>query len=297
MRDLERVALLGASGFIGGGLPRLLASRGVAVTGFSRSPGTTVEGVDRWQDLENLDFSGCQAVINLAGAPIDTRWTEAARRRFRESRVGLTGRVVEALGRLPQDERPRVLINASAVGVYGDRGDEILKESASAGEGFLAGLCRDWEAAAMQAGALGVRVVTLRTGIVLGRGHGALKKMLPVFRSGLGGRLGKGRQWMPWIHIADQRQAMLHALFCETLRGPLNLSAPVPERNEAFTRELAAALGRPAFLQVPGLALKLAFGEFATALLGSQRAVPAALRASGFEFRFPTLDAALVDLV
>lgn len=297
MRELKRAALLGATGFIGGGLPRLLGTRGVAVTGFSRSPKASVEGVDRWRTLDDLDFSDCQAVINLAGAPIDTRWTAAARRRFRESRVGLTDRVVEALGRLPEEQRPGVLVNGSAVGIYGDRGDEILKEPAVDGAGFLADLCRDWENSALQAEALGVRVVLLRTGIVLGRDHGALKKMLPLFRLGLGGRLGNGRQWMPWIHVRDQRAAIIHALGSANLRGPLNLSAPVPERNEAFTREFAAALGRPAFLQVPAFILKLVLGEFGGALLASQRAVPTALRADGFEFRFPTLDAALVDLL
>ncbi len=297
MENHPRVAILGVTGFIGRGLAPLLAGRGFRVTGVSRSSGGSLDGVDRWQKTDALDLSGHAAVINLAGAPIDTRWTRKNRQRFRESRVNLTDRIVQSIRQLPESERPRTLINGSAVGLYGDRGDEVLRERAAAGDGFLAALCRDWESAARQAEALGMRVVLLRTGIVLGRGHGALGRMLPIFKLGLGGKLGSGRQWMPWIHIDDQRAAILHALESESLHGPLNLAAPEPERNRDFTRKLAAAVHRPAFLPAPAFALKLALGEFATALLASERAVPAALEADGFPFRFRKLEDALADLV
>jgi uncharacterized protein len=297
MEPSDRVAVLGITGFIGSGLPELLRDRGLKVTGVSRSPAGSTAGVDAWQTPQTLDFSGHRAVINLAGAPIATRWTDEARRGFRESRVGLTTRVVEAIRRLPPTDRPRTLINGSAVGIYGDRGDEVLDESSTAGGDFLATLCHDWEQAALAAEELGVRVVLLRTGIVLGRDEGALKKMLPVFKLGLGGKLGSGRQWMPWIHIADARAAILHALEAGNLRGPLNLSAPSPERNEVFTRDLGAALHRPAIFRVPGFGLKLGLGEFGGALLASQRAVPTALRADGFNFQFPALRPALMDLL
>lgn len=297
METFNRVAVLGVTGFIGSGLPNMLRERGLSVTGISRSPASSPAGVDTWQTPDAMDFSGHRAVINLAGAPIATRWTDEARREFRESRVGLTTRVVEALRRLPPGERPRTLINGSAVGIYGDRGDEVLDESTTAAGDFLATLCHDWEQAALAAEEFGVRVVLLRTGIVLGRDEGALKKMLPVFKLGFGGKLGSGRQWMPWIHIADARAAILHALEAGSLRGPLNLSAPSPERNEVFTRDLASKLHRPAIFRVPGFGLKLALGDFGEALLASQRAVPVALRAAGFSFQFPALGPALADLL
>jgi hypothetical protein len=297
MQPIQRTAIIGVTGFVGRGLPALLAEMGVATTGVSRSGKGALPGIDRWQTPETLDFSGHQAVINLAGEPIDRRWNDKNRRLFRESRVGLTRGVVAAIARLPADERPKVLVNASAVGIYGDRGDEILTETSRRGTGYLADLCHDWEHAAQDAESLGVRVIRLRTGIVLGKNGAAFEKLLSVFKLGIGGRLGSGTQWMPWIHLADHRAAILHALLSETLAGPLNLTAPHPERNRDFTRKLAAALHRPAILPAPAFALRLALGEFASVLLASQRALPAALEADGFQFRFPTLEQALADLV
>jgi hypothetical protein len=297
MQAIQRAAIIGVTGFVGHGLPALLAEKGVATTGVSRSGKGNIPGVDRWQTPEALDFSGHQAVINLAGEPIDWRWTEKNRRLFRESRVGLTSRIVAAIAKLPADERPRVLVNASAVGIYGDRGEEILTESSRKGSGFLAELCSDWEHAAQDAESLGVRVIRLRTGIVLGKNGAAFEKLLSVFKLGIGGRLGSGTQWMPWIHLADHRAAIVHALLSETLSGPLNLTAPHPERNRDFTRKLAAALHRPALLPSPAFALKLALGDFASVLLASQRALPAGLEGDGFQFRFPTLEQALADLI
>lgn len=288
---------MGVTGFVGQGLPVLLAENGMATTGVSRSGAGATPGVDRWQTPDSLDFSGYRAVINLAGEPIDQRWTEKSRRRFHESRVGLTGQVVEAIRRLPADERPRVLVNASAVGIYGDRGDELITESSPPGSGYLADLCNAWENAAIEAEKLGVRVVRVRIGIVLGHDGGAFKKLRPLFKTGIGGRLGSGRQWMPWIHLNDLRAAMVHAVLSDALSGPVNGTAPSPERNADFTRKLASAVHRPAIFPVPGFALKLVLGGFGGALLEGQRALPAALEDDGFSFEFPTLEAALAELV
>lgn len=292
-----RVAITGVTGFIGRALPGLLAGHGMAVTGVSRSGKGEVAGVDRWQTPERLDFSGHHAVINLAGEPINQRWTKENRKRFRESRVDFTNKVVAAIERLPESERPRVLMSGSAVGFYGDRKEDFLTEASPAGRGFLADLCRDWELAAEQARALGVRVVTLRTGVVLGRGGDAFEQLRRVFRLGIGGKLGHGDQWMPWIHVDDLRAAIIHATLSETLAGPINGSAPAPERNRDFTRKLASAMHRPALFTVPAFGLKMVLGDFAEALLSSQRAVPSALVEDGFGFRYGTLEDALADLL
>lgn len=297
MEHLPRAALIGVTGFIGRGLPALLAETGMATTGVSRSGGGSIQGVDRWQQTDALDLGGHHAVINLAGAPISRRWTSANKREFHESRVGVTRRVVDAIRRLPADARPKVLVNGSAVGIYGDRGDEALTESSPPGSDYLAKLCREWEETAIEAESLGVRVVRLRTGVVLGHGGEAFEKLVRVFKFGIGGRLGTGRQWMPWIHIDDLRAAILHAVHSGNLSGPLNGAAPAAERNTDFTRKLANALHRPAVLPVPGFALKLALGGFGGALLASQHARPAALEADGFKFRFPTFESALADLI
>ena len=293
----RRAALVGVTGFIGRGLPAMLAEKGISSTGISRSGAGMVPAVDCWQSSAALDFYGHHAVINLAGEPIDQRWNEKSRRLFHESRVGLTQRVVAAIAKLPAGARPQVLVNASAVGIYGDRGDEILTEASGRGQGYLADLCHQWEQAAQAAESLGVRVVQLRIGVVLGKGGSAFEKLLSVFKLGIGGRLGSGQQWMPWIHLADLRAAIVHAVLTESLSGPVNGSAPQPLRNCDLTRQLAAALHRPAIFPVPGFALKLVLGEFSSALLAGQRVLPAALEAQGFHFRFPKLEDALADLV
>lgn len=297
MREEQRVAVVGVTGFLGHGLPALLAEKDFATTGISRSGGGQVPCVDRWQSPDALDFTGHHAVINLAGEPIDQRWNERTRRLFRESRVGATQRIVAAIAKLPVGSRPEVLVNGSAVGIYGDRGDEILTDTARRGQGYLADLCSDWEDAARDAESLGVRVVRLRTGVVLGKDGRAFRKLLAIFKSGIGGKLGSGTQWMPWIHVADLRAAIVHAVVSETLGGPVNGCAPHPERNRDFTRKLARALHRPAILPSPAFALKLLLGDFSSALLGSQRALPAALEVDGFRFRYPTFEEALKDLV
>jgi uncharacterized protein (TIGR01777 family) len=291
------VAVIGATGFIGRALAGRLSAAGVSVTGVSRSAHMPVVGINRWQQLDRLDLAGHSAVINLAGEPIDRRWTAERKQRFHESRVGVTRRLVEHLGQLNHADRPEVLINGSAVGFYGDRGDEILEEEAVRGEGYLADLCQEWEAAALAAEELGMRVALLRTGVVLGKGGAAFEKLRRAFLTGLGGRLGSGRQWMPWIHLQDLTGAVLHVLETPELYGPVNGCAPQPERNANFTRKLAAALNRPALLPVPAFALKLALGGFGSALLASAHAVPSALERTGYVFRFPRLEEALGDLL
>lgn len=297
MTNTARAAIIGVTGFVGRGLPGLLREKGIATTGVSRSGGGKLTGIDQWQHPDQLNLAGHQAVINLAGEPIDQRWTENTRLLFHQSRVGVTHRVVQAIAQLPAADRPKVLVNASAVGIYGDRHDEILTDTAARGRGYLADLCAAWENAALEAESLGVRVVRLRIGIVLGKDGSAFKKLLLVFKLGIGGRLGSGQQWMPWIHVADLRAAIVHALVTESVSGPVNGSAPEPERNADFTRKLATALHRPALITAPGFALRLVLGEFGGALLAGQRAVPGALDKAGFEFQFPTLERALDDLI
>jgi len=297
MSEKPRVAIIGATGYIGHGLPELLAAKGFAITGVSRAGRGSVPGVDRWQTPDALDLAGLHAVINLAGEPIDQRWTAENKRRFHESRVGVTRRLVAAIGALPPDARPKVLVNTSAVGIYGDGGDATLTEFSSRGSDYLAELCGEWEDAAIAAEVLGVRVVRPRIGVVLGRGGRAFEKLHRIFKFGLGGRLGSGQQWMPWIHLHDLRAALVHAVESDSLSGAANGTAPRPERNVDFTRKFAAAVHRPALLPVPGFALKLALGGFAGALLAGQRAVPAALEADGFHFRYPTLESALEELL
>jgi uncharacterized protein (TIGR01777 family) len=240
-------------------------------------------------------FEGIEAVFHLAGEPVARRWTRAVKDRIRDSRVGGTRNLVAALEALKA--RPRVLVAGSAVGWYGDRGDELLDESSSPGDDFLARLCREWEAESSRAEGLGVRAVVVRTGIVLGRDGGALARMLPPFRMGAGGRLGGGRQWMSWIHLDDLAGLMLHAARTEALRGPVNGTAPAPVTNAEFTRILAGVLRRPAFFPVPPPVLRLAFGEGASVLLSSQRALPRAAERSGYAFRHTALDPALREIL
>jgi len=297
MCSAPRIAISGVTGFIGRGLPAGFAARGMACTGISRSGMGDLAGVDHWQTPDTLDFTGHHAVINLAGEPIARRWTAANRRLFHDSRVGLTRRVVAAIRELPAEARPKVLVNASAVGIYGDRGDQVLTEASVPGRGYLADLCVAWEEAAMEAEALGVRVVRLRTGVVLGRDGQAFRKLHSLFKAGLGGRLGSGRQWLPWIHIDDLRAVIVRAVLSESLGGAVNCTAPAADRNRDFTRKLAAALHRPAILPVPEFALKLLLGPFGAALVASQHARPAVLEADDFNFRFLTLESAFADLV
>lgn len=292
----REVGVIGASGFIGGAVSRCLGQGGWRVVGFSRRSAVAAGPVAEWRPAGELALGGLAAVVNLAGEPIDRRWTAARRGVLVESRVGVTRRVVEALAALPPGLRPRVLVNASAVGIYGDRGDEVLDEAAPAAGGFLPRLCVDWEGAACAAEDLGVRVVRVRIGVVLGRGGGAFERMRRVFALGLGGRFGSGRQWLPWVHLDDLARIVAAAAGDERWRGALNATAPNPERNADFAARLAAALRRPALLPVPAVALRLGLGDLGAMLLESQRAVPAELQRGGFGFRFGTLGEALAEL-
>jgi hypothetical protein len=293
-----QLGIVGASGFIGRELARQAAAAGWRVCGFSRNPRGPGGGIAAWRDWpERPDFRGLDALVNLAGEPVNRRWTAERRRGFHDSRIGVTERIAAGLAAMPAAERPRVLVNSSAVGIYGDRGDEILEEGAAPGSGYLADLCRDWERAADRVAALGPRVMKWRTGVVLGSEGAAFRQMVMPFRLGIGGRLGSGKQWMPWIHVADLAASILHGIGHPTLSGPVNGSAPEPERNLDFTRKLGKALRRPALLPVPPFALKLVLGEFAEVVLASQRAIPRALLESGFRFRYPALDGALADLL
>jgi uncharacterized protein (TIGR01777 family) len=297
-----RVTLTGGTGFIGRALARRLLEEGHAVHLLARRrpEGTEPRAAFSVWDaaagdppLESLEHT--QAVIHLAGEPVAQRWSEAAKARIRASRVEGTRRLVGALARL--ERPPGVLVSASAIGIYGSRGDEWLTESSPPGHGFLAEVVRQWEREAQAAEALGLRVVRLRIGVVLSREGGALARMLPAFRAGLGGRLGSGRQWMSWIHLEDLVKLILFAVRTPGLRGPVNAVAPHPATNAEFTRALAAALRRPAFWRVPGFLLRALFGEMASVLLDSQRVRPEAALAAGFRFRRPELAEALRDLL
>ena len=236
----------------------------------------------------------CDALVHLAGEPVAQRWTEAAKKRIYDSRVEGTRRLVSALS--TQSSRPRVLVCASAVGYYGSRGDQILTEASSGGSDFLARVVVDWEDAAQSAEALGIRVVRLRFGIVLGHG-GTLAKLLPLFRFGIGGRLGSGHQWMAWVHIDDVVDLIVFALNFAAIRGAVNATAPHPVTNEEFTEQLAIALHRPAILPVPAFALKLALGEMSEMVLASQRVLPTVAKSAGFRFQYPELRPALENLL
>jgi uncharacterized protein len=306
-----RVVITGGSGLIGRAVAAPLAAQGHDVVVLSRDP-ERVSGLPsgaraaRWDgrtaaEWEPLLESGA-AVLNLAGEGIAAgRWNEERKRRIRDSRVDAGRAVVEAVRRAAAAGRaPAVVLQASGVGYYGDCGDQEVGEDHPTGGGaadFLAEVSVAWEAATAEVEPLGVRRVVLRTGIVLDHAGGALPKMLPPFRWGLGGPLGSGRQWFPWIHIADEVGAILFLLADAEARGPFNLCAPRPVTNRDFAHALGRQLHRPALLPVPAPALRLALGEMADALLRSQRALPRRLLAAGYGFRFPELSGALADLV
>jgi uncharacterized protein len=240
-------------------------------------------------------FAGVDAVFHLAGEPVAGRWTSAKKIRMRESRTTGTRNLVATLAALPV--KPKVLVSASAVGYYGDRGDEVLTESAAPAGDFLAELCQGWEREALAAEAHGIRVATIRTGIVLGEHGGALAKMLTPFYLGAGAPLGNGRQYMPWIHIEDLVRMMLFAAEHDNVRGPLNGAAPHPVTNREFTKALGRAIHRPTFMPpIPRFMLRLMFGEFGNIMLTSQRTTPRAAEQAGFKFTYPELEPALQNI-
>jgi uncharacterized protein (TIGR01777 family) len=291
-----RVLISGASGLLGSAIGRAFETEGAVVTRLVRS-GAAGENHIFWEPGQLLTLpSRFDAVVHLAGESVVGRWTEAKKARIRNSRVLGTRTLAEAVAGM--ESKPRVLVAASAIGFYGDRGDEVLNEDSSPGTGFLAEVCREWESASDPVGRAGVRVVQIRTGVVLSQHGGALGQMLLPFRLGLGGRLGSGKQWLSWIHVDDFVGAVRHVLGSETTRGPVNLVGPNPLPNAEFTTALGRALSRPTVLSAPAFVLRLALGEMADeALLASQRVRPDRLLAGGYEFRFRELGVALANIL
>ena len=289
----SRILVSGASGTIGSVLVPSLKAAGHAVIRLTRGAGVSGDSV-RWDPAQPLppeSVAGFDAVIHLAGESIVGRWTEAKKRRILDSRSQGTRHLAEALART--SPRPQVFISASAIGYYGNRGDESLREDSSLGQGFAAEICREWEAATRPASEAGMRTLQLRIGVVLSPTGGALPKMLPPFRLGLGGRMGSGRQWWSWIQVDDLVGA-IHHLLKSDLRGPVNVVSPNPVTNAEFTRTLAAAIHRPAIFPMPAFAVRLIFGQMGNELwLASQRVSPAKLVESGYRFQFPELGAAI----
>jgi uncharacterized protein len=296
-----RVAITGSSGLIGSALADHLRLNGIDSVRLVRRPPaagdevrwdpSAADGGLRWSAVGAVD-----AVVHLSGAPVaGGRWTPARKQVLRSSRIASTTALVRAL--LAADARPPTLLAGSAIGWYGDTGDRTVDETAPAGSGFLATLVRDWEAAAEPAAAAGLRVVHLRSGVVLSRAGGMLRPLLPPFRLGLGARIGAGSQYLSWISVVDHVRAITFLLGRPDISGPVNLTAPIPATNAEFTRALGAALRRPALLAVPGWTVRLALGELATEPLGSSRVRPARLQQVGFDFDFPAIGPALADAV
>lgn len=292
---MVQIAISGSHGFIGSEVMKSLQGAGHQVTPIVRAKSAVENGIAWNAETGYVDaarLEGIDAVVHLAGESIQGRWTPKKKARIRESRTKGTRVLCETLAQL--EKPPRVLACASAIGYYGDRGDELLREESEPGGGFLPDVAREWEAATEPAVQKGIRVVNLRTGVVLGSGGGALAQMLPPFKMGVGGRVGSGRQYMSWVALDDVVGAVEHALATESLQGPVNVVAPNPARNIEFTKTLGRVLSRPTIFPLPAFVVKLVFGEMGeNLLLGSQRVEPARLVASGYAFRYPELAAAL----
>ena len=298
-----KVAVTGATGTIGSALVRELLVRGDEVIALSRRPsraratlGIEAAGWERPKsEPAPVDaLRGRDGVVNLLGEPLAQRWTEAAKQEIRDSRILGTRNLVAALAELAEGERPRVLVSQSGIDWYGARGDEPVDESEPPASDFLAQIIADWEAEARRAEELGVRVVTTRTGMVLSE-SGALEKMLPPFRLGVGGPVAGGRQYVSWVHLDDVAGALAFCLHTEAATGPVNVTAPEPVTNREFSKALGQVLRRPAVMPVPALALKLLYGEMAVVVTTGRRALPRRLQGLGYEFRRPDLEDALRD--
>ncbi len=300
-----KILITGATGFIGSRLCEILSQAGHTLTALSRDGATAQRKVPHLQEAFSWDpltasppaeaFTDVEAVIHLAAESIAGRWTDAKKRAIRESRIVGTRNLVEGLSKL--SSRPKVLISASAIGYYGDRGEEMLTEDASPGADFIGKLCQEWEREAAKAQDVGMRVVRLRTGLVLGPDGGALQAMLPLFKLGLGGPLGSGRQWWPWIHRDDAVGLIVYALEKSNLSGPVNVTAPQTVRQKEFAHVLGRLLRRPAFIPAPALALKIVLGELSSELLASRLAISRRAQEMGYRFRFAELEPALRDIL
>ena len=296
---MTTVLVSGASGLIGSALSTALTQAGATVRRLVRSE-PRAQGEVAWNPetgrLDPAAFDQIDVVVHLAGENIGRRWTASRQRRIRDSRIRGTTLIADVLAGLPATRRPRLMISASAVGFYGNRGDDELDESSPAGTGFLANVCRDWEACTAPARDAGVRVVCTRSGVVLSRRGGALPRMMLPFRFGLGGRLGSGRQWMSWIALDDAVRGIQLLMASDTATGPINLVSPNPVTNADLTRAIARMVGLPALLPAPAFALRLALGQMADeALLASQRVRPTRLLELGMTFQHPSIDSALND--
>jgi uncharacterized protein len=304
---MSRILVSGASGPIGSALLPSLKASGAEVTRLVHTDTGRDSGHNSGNDVQRIPWdpaqplspgtvSGFDGVIHLAGETIVGRWTEAKKAKIRDSRLAGTRNLAQALARAR--EKPDVLICASAIGYYGNRGDDVLREDSSQGTGFLADVCVGWEAATEEATRAGIRAVQIRTGVVLSPSGGALGKMLLPFQLGIGGRLGDGRQWMSWIDVQDMVGAIHHILKNDLIQGPVNMVAPKPATNAEFTKTLGRVLSRPTILPVPAFAVRLAFGEMGEELLlASQRVEPTKLIASGYPFRFRDLKASLENVL
>ena len=295
---MARILISGASGLIGSALAESFENHGDEVVRLVRHEPKSAKEV-RWEPMREVSpqiVSGFDTVVHLSGESVAGRWTNAKKRRIRDSRVITTDHLARALA--GTDRKPGAFICASAIGYYGDRENEVLTEESALGAGFLADVCREWESATNTAADAGIRTVNLRTAIVLSRKGGALKQMLLPFRLGLGGKIGDGRQWWSWIHAEDYVAAVKHIVDGKAISGPVNVTSPNPVTNAEFTSVLASALKRPALLPVPAFAARLALGEFAEeGLLASARVVPKKLLESEFRFKYPELGSAMTSLV
>ena len=295
---ISRILVSGVSGPIGAALLPTLKTRGYEITRLVRGAATGEEQIS-WNPGKPIApeaVSGFDAVVHLAGESIVGRWTDEKKRKIRDSRVVGTCSLAQALAQAK--EKPQVFVCSSAIGYYGDRGNEGLNEESAPGSGFLPDVCREWEAATSAAIDAGIRTVQMRTGIVLSPKGGALGKMLTPFKMGVGGEIGDGQQWMSWIDVQDMVGAIHHILKSDLLQGPVNMVAPKPVTNAEFTQTLASVLSRPAIFPVPAFVVKLAFGEMGeTVLLGSQRVEPTQLVMSGYPFRFSSLRASLENIL